>query len=79
MRLCRKVYEGKDLRNRKVFNLERKDVLERTKGDTDEDKSKQALSEEKDRSSREREFQIRGAASLKERLVIFKLEPGEGS
>ena len=79
MRLSRKVYGGKDLRNRKVFNLERKDVLERAKGDTDEEESKQALSEEKDRSSRGREFQIRGAASLKERLVIFKLEPGEGS
>ena len=44
MRLSRKVYGGKDLRNRKVFNWERKDVLERDEGDTDEEESKQALS-----------------------------------
>ena len=47
---------------KEVFKLKWKGVLEKVKGDADEEESKQALSEKNDRSSRGREFQISGVA-----------------
>ena len=65
------------MKKRKDLSLERKEEVERAK--RGEEELSDEVTEEKARNSGGSEFQIRGAACLKQRLVILRLESQEGS
>ena len=62
---------------RKDFSLERKEPVERAREGAE--KLSDEVTGDKVRNSAGREFQIRGAACLKDLLVILSLESHEGS